>query len=130
MDKMIGDFFIKLLKGAQFRRFCNIIMNYDFDEDGPVDVDDLARVHNEKMERKIKWADDSNSTDTPTNDYYEPEIKTDTNKLGSQECVGNQSDTLRANVHIAHKKDKCLLKWTDRSNHKISSRTYAQVVAE
>ena len=42
-DEMIEDFFTKPLTGAKFRRFRNIIMNCDFDEDGPVDVDDLVR---------------------------------------------------------------------------------------
>ena len=51
-DEMIGDFFTKLVGGGKFRRFRNIIMNISHDEYGPVDVDALMVVHNEKMQKK------------------------------------------------------------------------------
>ena len=44
-DGMIGDFFTKLLGGAKFRQFRNIIMNCSIDEHGVVDVDELMLVH-------------------------------------------------------------------------------------
>ena len=49
-DEMIGDFFTKPLGGAKFRRFRNIIMNISHDDNGPVDVDALMTVHNEKTQ--------------------------------------------------------------------------------
>ena len=52
-DEMIGDFFTKPVGGAKFRRFRNIIMNISHDEYGPVDVDALMIVHNEKMQKRI-----------------------------------------------------------------------------
>ena len=51
-DGMIGDFFTKPVGGGKFRRFCNIIMNISHAEYGPVDVDALMVVHNEKMQKK------------------------------------------------------------------------------
>ena len=53
-DEMIGDFFTKPLGGAKFRRFRNIIMNISHDEYGPVDVDALMVVHNEKMQKESR----------------------------------------------------------------------------
>ena len=50
---MIGDFFTKPVGGSKFRPFCNIIMNISHDEYGPVDVDALMAVHNEKMQKRI-----------------------------------------------------------------------------
>ena len=50
-DEMIGDFFTKPVGGAKFRCFRNIIMNVSHDEYGPVDVDKLMAIHNEKMEK-------------------------------------------------------------------------------
>ena len=51
---MIGYFFTKPLGGAKFRRFRNIIMNINYDEFGPVDMDELMAIHHEKMQRRFK----------------------------------------------------------------------------
>ena len=45
---MIGNSFTKPVRGSKFCCFRNIIMNTSHDEHGPVDVDKLMAIHNEK----------------------------------------------------------------------------------
>ena len=52
-DKSIGDFFAKPVGEAKFRLFRSIIMNISYDEYGPVDVDELMAIHNEKNGQKV-----------------------------------------------------------------------------
>ena len=86
-DEMIGDFVTKPFWGAKFRRFRNSIMNISHDEYGPVDVDALMTVHNEKVQKRLE------AISQHMNEYWdEPTI----NKLSdiiadgnSQECVGD-----------------------------------------
>ena len=54
-DEMIGDFFTKPVEGAKFWRFRNIIMNSSHDEYGPVDVDELMAIHNEKNDKEVRY---------------------------------------------------------------------------
>ncbi len=81
---MIGDFFTKPLGGAKFRRFRNIILNCNFDEHGPVDVDALMATHFKKMERRISHHGDE-ARDEST--FCKESVNVD-----SQECVGNRSN--------------------------------------
>ena len=64
-DEMIGDFFTKPVGGAKYRRFRNIIMNISQDEYGPVDVDALTTLHNEKLHKKSEM-EASHCNDEPT----------------------------------------------------------------
>ena len=122
-DEMIGDFFTKPLGGAKFRRFRNIIMNIKHDEHGPVDVDALMVVHNEKMKKKMEMSVPHESTDE-----LEPTIcRNPSGTAGgdSQECVGDvmKRDTIKwANLRLAHK--------SIHGRTKRSKPTYAQVVSE
>ena len=134
-DKMIGDFFTKPLGGAKFRRFRNIIMNCDYDNFGPVDVDALMTEHHERIGSSSHVSDD------------EPTVSKTSETMGSQECVGTRLKTLWAAVRIAHQNVK---KGGDtsrcsRNRHRavtspngserpmwrpFKSRSWAQVVAE
>lgn len=81
-DEMIGDFFTKPLQGAKFRRFRNIIMNITHDEYGPVDVDELMKIHQEKMQ---------NRNETKNNDIESKDDQCNTlPPKDSQECVGDE----------------------------------------
>ena len=57
---MTSDFFAKHAEGAKFHIFCNIIMNISHDEFGPVDVNKLMTIHNEKMVNRfnmvLEWS--------------------------------------------------------------------------
>jgi len=81
-DEMIGDFFTKPLQGAKFRRFRNIIMNITHDEYGPVDIDELMKLHHERIQKR--------------NDIGEIEYDSKDNQrevqpsMESQECVGDK----------------------------------------
>ena len=46
---MIGGFFAKPVGGAKFCLFCNSITNISHDKYGPVDMDKLMTIQNEKM---------------------------------------------------------------------------------
>ena len=81
-DEMIGDFFTKPLQGGKFRRFRNIIMNITDDEYGPVDVDELMRIHQIKMENKNEVKDIINESQS---DQIKSQPLQD-----SQECVGGK----------------------------------------
>ena len=85
-DEMIGDFFTKPVGGAKFRRFRNIIMNIDHDEYGPVDVDALMTVHNEKMQKRIELSNDESTISKKSKMSADKD---------SQECVGNVRFDLR-----------------------------------
>ena len=84
-DEMIGDFFTKPVGGAKLCRFRNIIMNIRHDEYGPVDVDAVMAVHNEKMQKRI------DAISQHVNEYDdEPTISKCSNSvadMNSQECV-------------------------------------------
>ena len=54
-DDMIGNFFTKPVGGAKFRRFRSIIMNTSHDEYGPVDVDKLMAIRNEKNDKEVQY---------------------------------------------------------------------------
>ena len=79
-DEMIGDFFTKPLQGAKFRRFRNIIMNITEDEHGTVDIDELMKIHYDKMEAKNRHSH------TESKDEQCSEQSTE----NSQECVGRK----------------------------------------
>ena len=118
-DEMIGDFFTKPVGGAKFRRFRNIIMNISHDEFGPVDVDELMALHNEKIQRRIKMSshqENISQNELTTNMKEKSAVKS------SQECVGDvTSGSKRSNIMWA----------TVRGAHKKShGRTYAEVTAE
>jgi len=109
-DEMIGDFFTKPVGGAKFRRFRNIIMNISHDEYGPVDVDALMAIHNEKMLRRR----------TELTISTEPTVSTD---VSSQECVGDvikRSNIKWANIRGARKNPR----------GQAHVRTYAEVASE
>ena len=53
-DEMIGGFFAKPVGETKFRHFRSIIMNISHDEYGPVDVDKLTVICNEKMVKRFK----------------------------------------------------------------------------
>ena len=119
-DEMIGDFFTKPVGGAKFRRFRNIIMNISHDENGPVDVDELMALHNEKIQRRIKM---STNQENIIQDELTTSMKSEMSAVkSSQECVGDvTSGSKRSNIMWA----------TVRGAHKKShGRTYAEVVAE
>ncbi len=48
-DEMISDFFTKLVGEMKFQRFRNIFMNVSHGKYGPVDVDELLKIHNDKI---------------------------------------------------------------------------------
>ena len=139
-DEMIGDFFTKPLGGAKFRRFRNIIMNISHDEYGPVDVDALMTVHNEKMQKRIE------AISQHMNEYGdEPTINKCSETVAngdSQECVGdvifspndkisvrNRTNFAWAAIRGAHKIPK--KKKQDKGNTRglIHQRSYAEVAA-
>ena len=118
-DDMIGDFFTKPRGGAKFRRFRNIIMNISHDEYGPVYVDALMAVHNEKMQKRIEVISQHE------NEYDdEPTISKCSNPasdMDSRECVG---DVIRTPIGMisAQKRTNALLA-AIRGAHYISKKT-------
>ena len=127
-DEMIGDFFTKPLGGAKFRRFRNIIMNIDHDEFGPVDLDELTAIHNEKMKVRFE-IENKKKQNEPTKNKMSKDVD-------SQECVGDQEsnpESRWANMGAAHKNPniKRIPLDNKRSNSgRALKLTYAQVVAE
>jgi hypothetical protein len=118
-DEMIGDFFTKPLGGAKFRRFRNIIMNISHDEYGPVDVDALMVVHNEKMQKRIEIVSqhENEYDDEPTIS----KCSNPTSDMDSQECVG---DMIIAPIDAISVEKRTNASWaTFRGAHKISKKT-------
>ena len=99
-DEMIGYFFTKPLGSAKFRRFRNIIMNCSFDDHGPVDVDALMKVHEEKMNKRISAAITKVGSDGGS------AIGENIGNVDPQECVGKVSYKMWANIRITHKSHK------------------------
>ena len=97
-DEMIGDFFTKPVGGTKFHLLFNIIMNISHDEYGPVDVDALMAVHNEKMQKR------TDVISQHKNEYDDkPTISKSSNPTSDvdlQESVGNvtiaPNDTISA----------------------------------
>ena len=52
-DEIISDFLTKSAGEAKFRSFRNSIMNSSNDEYGPVEVNELMVIHNEKMFKRF-----------------------------------------------------------------------------
>ena len=126
-DEMIGDFFTKPVGGSKFRRFRNIIMNITHDELGPVDVDELMAVHQEKMQRRFDMMTHDENKDECT-------ISAQTSKESadghSQECVGDgskQSNDTWAADEGAHENARRSKR--GQTNKPTMRNTYAQVVA-
>ncbi len=86
---MIGDFFTKPLGGAKFRRFRNIVMNYDRDDFGMVNMEGIMREHHQNIEVNDGRQNEPNKTQSM-----------DTS--GSQECVGTGSAHKWAKMEHAH----------------------------
>ena len=116
---MICDFFTKSVGGAKFCRFRNIIMNISHDEYGPVDVDALISVHNEKMQKRIDAISQhvNKYDDEPTISKFSDTV-TDGN---SQECVGVV--IFAPNDMISVQKRTTIMWATIRGAHKISKKT-------
>ena len=113
-NEMIGDFFTKPVGGAKFRRFRNIIMNINHDEYGPVNVDELTALHNEKMNKKVEMEASRQKNEPSASEHAD---------LSSQECVGDvpkRSNIMWANIRGAHKNKR----------GQTRKPTYAEVVAE
>jgi hypothetical protein len=133
-DEMIGDFFTKPLGGAKFRRFRNIIMNCSFDEHGPVDVDALMKVHEEKMKKRIDVAVTEVGIDGGS------AVGDNIGNVDPQECVGKVTNKTWANIRIAHRihksnvtlppiSDSHKKMWPDKKKSGVV-RTWADVVSE
>ena len=106
-DEMIGDFFTKPVRGAKFRRFRNIIMNISHDEYGPVDMDDLMTIHNEKMLKRFNPVLEGSATDSYKNCEHNINNEQDPAEVSSQECVEDlpkRSNVTWAIVREAHKR--------------------------
>ena len=86
-DEMIGDFFTKPVGGAKFRRFCNIIMNISHNKYGPVDMDELMTIHNEKMLKRFNPVLEGSSTDSYKKGEHNINNEQDPAEVSSQECV-------------------------------------------
>ena len=86
---MIGDFFTKPVGGAKFRCFRNIIMNVSHDEYGPVDVDELMAIHNEKMTKRFDMVLEGTIADKYEMDEHNISKEHNPAKSSSQECVGD-----------------------------------------
>ena len=137
-DEMIGDFFTKPLGGAKFRRFRNIIMNISHDEHGPVQMDELMRIHQSKMERRMdhngKYVEDS-STDSE-NEFAGDAGLIKVRTLNSQECVGDGDGIKLSIKRFDDRSKRSNSTWAVvRATHKNARGeqrrpTYAEVVAE
>ena len=86
-DKMIGNFFTKPVGGAKFQHFRNIIMNVSHDEYGPVDVDELMAIHNEKMTKRFNMVLEGTIADKYEMDEHNISKEQNPAKPISQECV-------------------------------------------
>ena len=72
-DEMIGDFFTKPVGEAKFCCFRNIIMNISHDACGPVDMDGLMTIHNEKMLKRFNMVLEGPITDNyRRNEHNQP----------------------------------------------------------
>jgi hypothetical protein len=126
-DEMIGDFFTKPVGGAKFRRFRNIIMNVSHDEYGPVDVDKLMAIHNEKMTKRFDMVLEGTIADKYEMDEHNISKEQNPAESSSQECVedrSKRSSMMWASVRNAHKRSKY-----DKpiKGGRARQRTYAQV---
>ena len=93
-------------------------MNISHDEYGPIDVDELMEIHQNKMRRRLDNADTKDSSVDGSSSH---------SKQDPQECVENprkRSAALWASVRGAHKKT------VSNIGGRRNMRTYAQVVAE
>jgi hypothetical protein len=127
-DEMIGDFFTKPVGGSKFRRFRNIIMNISHDEHGPVDVDELMIIHNEKMLKRFDMVLEGSILDSYRTDehHISKEHKTSAD-VSSQECVEDMfkiSNIMWAGTRYAHKQAKDNRPINRGRAHR---RTYAEV---
>ena len=124
-DEMIGDFFTKPMGGAKFRRLRNIIMNINFDEYGPVDMDKLTAIHHAKMKRRFNENTKQKRNEVESN--IRDSVCTTPTDIDSQECVGiksKRSNVTWAALRMAHRN---VMQNKRGQNRKP---TYAEVAAE
>ena len=118
MDEMIGDFFTKLLEGAKFRRFRNIIMNCGEDEHGTVNVDELMASYYRTVDVRISDKNPETTENEPTF------LKNENLKaVNSQECVGDIGQSAHKIDVNGGQANVCEV------THRRKPRTWAQVVA-
>ena len=115
---MIGDFITKLLGGAKFRLFRNIIMNCSEDEHGAVDVDELMASHYRTVDVRISDKKREITENEPT--FLKNENLKDVN---SQKCVGDIGESAhKINVNGGRANVRGMM-------HRCKPHTWAQVMA-
>jgi len=109
-------------------------MNCSFDEHGPVDVDALMKVHEEKMKKRIDVAVTEVGIDGGS------AVGDNIGNVDPQECVGKVTNKTWANIRIAHRSHKSNVTlppisdshkkmWPDNKKPGVV-RTWADVVSE